>query len=140
MDAQSKRFVIHIDRADDDARMIGLVSVQPDEMFAVQRDEDAFFFCCKSEDGFIANGLPGFAAVQCGQDIVTQIAEGSNSGLRKVLIGIKAWHRSGGFVLNDVPFNVITMQARICPGICKVFGAQGWIAEQQIGFAGSQTA
>jgi hypothetical protein len=65
-------YKIGIERACDNARVVGLLGVEPDEVFSIERHDGPALAGREREDDLIGHGLPGLPRFPDGQDIVTQ--------------------------------------------------------------------
>src|SRR5215467_5600809 len=92
---------VRIERAGNDAAVIGLLAMQPEEVAAVQRDDHAAVGTCSSQDLGV-----GHAASELAPDerdhIVAVRPQRLDHSERYVLVGEQPRHNSGGLVLEDV--------------------------------------
>ena len=106
-----------------------LVLMQPNKMAAIEGQEDTLFLCGKRQDIFIWQGLPGFAYLLNGENIMSKPAEFLDSLHGKIFVRSKA-APSGCLVGVNLRINFLAVASLVCPGIGEVLSAQSRIGTQ----------
>jgi hypothetical protein len=131
---------IEIESAQDHPCVLGIDSMEVQEVFAIQRQENASVSPCVLDDVGIGPTLTAAAHVLHCYDVVAQPSEGFYNGKREVLVGKKACHRSVCFVLSDLLIDGVAMAFGERPCVCQILRSQSWIRLQQGRIACAQSS
>ncbi len=141
MDATGLAGKVDVHGAGDDAAVAGLNAVEAEEVFAVQREQDAIFAAGVAKDLVIRQRLPGASGFQNSGDIAAESPEFFDDWQREVFVGVEPQHTgSVRFVFGDGAFDFRAMGTVVGPGVGEVFGVQRGIAPENIGFAEAKLA
>lgn len=86
VDTRSLTFEVQIEQTNDDAGVVRLHRVQPNEMPAVQRYNGPLTGTGQLKNGFVGERLPGLAGVDHGDDVVPDSTGRFDDWERKVLV------------------------------------------------------
>jgi hypothetical protein len=139
IDAARQRVEVEIDSADDDTGVSGIRVMQPDEVPPVQGHSRTAVRGGKLEHGAISQCMPGFPPIGDGDDIVPEATERLDHWPRQVLVGKQAGHRLlRGFVVADIPVDLVAMGADVRPGLYEVLGTERRVGVQEGSLGGTQ--
>jgi hypothetical protein len=129
-----------IDRANDYARVLRVLLMQPNKVTPVKSQERARIAMCKQQHFSIGPGSTGVPRVSERQDVVTAPAKLHHDWHRKGLVCIRAIESLLRLLVrDDLCLDLVAMRRRIRPGVCQVLGPKHWITTQQLRFANSQS-
>lgn len=90
VDACGEGWEIRVNGAHDDAGVIRMVAMEPDEVLAVVGEDGALIGTGEAQHLVIRDGVVGLTGVQRSKHVVTQFAQGGDDRKREVLVGIKS--------------------------------------------------
>lgn len=112
--------------------MIRLLSVQPDEVAAVERENGPSLLDGEVENGLVREPLIALLQLLERHDVVSEGAELLGDRAREVLVREQAGLSSGGLVVMDLPLDLVPVGVVVAPSAHQVFGAQRRKAAQQL--------
>ncbi len=93
MNPDGLRWIIGIVRANDDSRVLCILPVQANEVFAIDRQNCAILADSEPQDFIVRRPFVGASAFLNADDIVSEAPKLLDDGKGKVLVGIEAGHR-----------------------------------------------
>jgi hypothetical protein len=123
MNASGLACKVGVERTRDDALVIRLLTMQSEEVPAIQGEYGALLGACPSQELGI-----GHSGTQQALDeryhVMTMRSQLLHHRKRHVLIGQQPRHNSGRLVLDDLVLDLFAVAPHVGPRVCEILGAQ----------------